>query len=273
MLDGRVTLVTGGGRGLGKSMTMALLAAGGRVVITGAAVASDLQKTKAEAEALYGPDRILELTADVTKPADCTRAVAAAIEHFGRLDALINNAGRGMRVVTETFNVTPVKFWEIEPSDWGLIIDINVNGVFNMTRAAMPHMLQNGFGRIVNISTSDQTMVRRGYAPYGPSKAALEAMSRCWAQEVEGTGITVNVLLPGGAAATELLPAGPNRRGADGNLLDPDIMGAPAVWLVSDGSSIHSGERFIARLWDTGLSPEAAALAARSPTVAKPAIM
>ena len=242
-------------------------------MITGAAVANDLHQTMAEAGRLYGPGRLLARTADVTKPDDCERTIAATLDAFGQVDAVINNAGRGMRIVSETFNTIPVKFWEIATPDWALILDINVNGVFNMARAAVPHMIKRGYGRVINISTSDQTMVRRGYAPYGPSKAALEAMSRCWAQDVDGSGVTVNVLLPGGASATELLPSGPDRRGADGNLLDPAIMGPPAVWLVSDASSAHNGERYIARLWDDTLPPALAAAKARGASVAKPAIM
>ena len=273
MLNDLVTIVTGGSRGLGKAMALALVAAGGRVVITGASATDELARTDAEIAAAHGPGRVLKYVADVTDPADCANSVAAAIDAFGRVDGLINNAGRGMRVISETFNTTPVRFWDIEPRDWALILDINVDGAFHMARAVMPHFLAQGSGRIINISTSDQTMVRCGYAPYGPSKAALEALSRCWAQDVEGTGVTVNVLLPGGASATDLLPAGPNQRGADGNLLDPALMGPPAVWLMSAASAAHNGERFIARLWDPSRAPEQAAAAARSAPVARPSIM
>ena len=273
MLNDAVTIVTGGSRGLGKAMARALVAAGGRVVITGASLTGELATTEAEIAAAFGPGRVLQHVADVTNPVHCADVVAVALQAFGRLDGIINNAGRGMRVISETFNTKPVAFWDIEPADWALILDINVNGAFHMARAAMPHFRGQKSGRIINVSTSDQTMVRRGYAPYGPSKAALEAMSRCWAQDVAGTGVTVNVLLPGGASATDLLPAGLNQRGADGNLLDPALMGPPAVWLMSEASASHNGERFIARLWDTSLSPAAAAAAARSARVERPSIM
>jgi 3-oxoacyl-[acyl-carrier protein] reductase len=269
MMQDRVVIVTGGGRGLGLAMAEALLEAGSRVAITGARAAGEL----AAVAARFPADRLLALTADVTRPEDCARTVAATLEHFGALHAVINNAGRGMRLVSETFTTDPVPFWTIPPETWATILDINLNGAFNMAAAAMPHLLAQRDGRIVNISTSDQTMVRRGYAPYGPSKAGLEAASRCWAQDVEGTGVTVNVLLPGGAANTELLPGGSNRRGADGNLLDPALMGPPAVWLCSPASAPANGGRYIARLWDTSLPVDAAAEGARSPGVAKPSIM
>jgi NAD(P)-dependent dehydrogenase (short-subunit alcohol dehydrogenase family) len=129
-------------------------------------------------------------------------------------------------------------------------------------------MLERGFGKIINISTSDQTMIRNGYAPYGPTKAFLEAASRVWAADLAGTGVDVNVLLPGGAADTDLLPPSPNKKGADGNLLAPSVMRAPVCWLASDASNGITGARYIARLWDDA-HPDAA----RDDTGEKPRIM
>jgi NAD(P)-dependent dehydrogenase (short-subunit alcohol dehydrogenase family) len=270
-LRGRVALVTGGSRGLGREMALALAAAGCRVAILGSAETPELAGALKDALAFGG--EALAVTGDVSDFGACAAAVELIMARFGRIDVLVNNAGRGMRLASETFTTQPVKFWELDPAIWRRIIDINVTGAFNMARAVAPGMVDRGFGRIVNISTSAQTMVRRGYAPYGPSKSALEAASRVWAQDLAGTGVTVNVLLPGGAANTELLPGGPNRRGADGNLLDPAIMRAPMVWLASDASSGHTGERYIARLWDENLSVEDATAKARSAPVSEPAII
>ena len=233
----------------------------------------ELRETVAEAERIGGAGRALAIRADVTSEADCVRAVRETRDAFDALHVLVNNAGRGMRLVSETFTTEPTRFWETPPDIWRQILDINVNGVFLMTQAAMPIFLEQGFGKIVNISTSDQTMVRRGYAPYGPSKAALEAMTRVWAADLKGTGVTANVLLPGGASNTDLLPGGANRRGADGNLLPPAIMGPPILWLASNLSNDHTGERYIARLWNEALPPDEAAAGARSASVEKPAIM
>ena len=209
----------------------------------------------------------------MTSDADCARAVAETLAAFGGLDMLVNNAGRGMRLVSETFTTTPVPFWSVPTATWETIVDITVNGAFRMAKAAMPLFLARGFGRIVNISTSDQTMVRAGYAPYGPSKAALEAMTRAWSRDVAGRGITVNALLPGGASDTDLLPGGGERRGADGNLLSPDLMGPPIVWLASPLADGVNGRRLIARLFDPALPPTQAAEAAMSAIVDKPAIL
>src|ERR1700744_3245711 len=117
MLNDRVTIITGGGRGLGKALTMAILAAGGPGAVTRQTGASHLHQTMAEAESIHGPARLLSLTADVTRPDDCERTIATTLKTFGQLDAVINNAGRGMRVVNETFNTTPVRFWEIDTPD------------------------------------------------------------------------------------------------------------------------------------------------------------
>jgi 3-oxoacyl-[acyl-carrier protein] reductase len=249
-LDGRVVLVTGGSRGLGREMALALARAGARVAITGSGPSDALAQTRAD----LGGDA-LAIAADVTDAAE--DAVARTVAAFGRLDVLVNNAGLGMRGVSETFNTQPTKFWEAPPDAWRAIVDTNVNGPFLMARAAVPQMLEQGYGKIINISTSDQTMVRRGYAPYGPSKAFLEAASRVWAADLAGTGVDVNVLLPGGAADTDLLPPAPDRKGADGNLLPADVMNEAAVWLASAQSDGISGGRYIARLWQAG-RPDAA---------------
>lgn len=262
-LKGRVVLITGGSRGLGREMALAFAAEGAKLVVTGAKPSAALSATCRD----LGSDAV-GVVADVTSPDAANRAVDTAVQTFGRLDVLINNAGLGMRLVSETFNTTPTKFWETKPDAWNNIVDANVKGPFHMARAAVPQMLAQGFGKIINISTSDQTMVRTGYAPYGPSKAFLEAASRVWAADLAGTGVDVNVLLPGGATDTDLLPPSPNKKGADGNLLDPVVMRAPALWLASDASNGVSGARYIARLWQD-VDPDAA----RDDSGAKPRIM
>ncbi|WP_050931850.1 SDR family NAD(P)-dependent oxidoreductase [Aestuariivita boseongensis] len=262
-LEGRVVLITGGSRGLGREMALALAQAGCHVAITGSTASDALYQTQAN----LGPPA-LALVADVTDARACAKAVEDTVQAFGRIDVLINNAGLGMRAISETFNTVPTKFWEADASAWTRIIDTNVNGPFLMAQAVVPQMLAQGFGKIINISTSDITMIRNGYSPYGPTKAFLEAASRVWAADLAGTGVDVNVLLPGGATDTDLLPPSPNKKGADGNLLSPDIMRAPTLWLCSDASNGITGARYIARLWDDA-NPDAV----RSDTREKPRIM
>lgn len=262
-LTDRVILITGGSRGLGREMALALCEAGARVAITGSAPSDALDQTCADMGATG-----LALVADVTDPNACAKAVSDTLAAFGRIDVLINNAGLGMRAISETFNTVPTKFWEANATAWSRIVDTNINGPFLMAQAVVPQMIAQGFGKIINISTSDITMIRNGYSPYGPTKAFLEAATRVWAADLAGTGVDVNVLLPGGATDTDLLPPSPNKKGADGNLLSPDVMQAPALWLCSDASNGITGARYIARLWEEG-NPDAA----RDDTGEKPQIL
>jgi 3-oxoacyl-[acyl-carrier protein] reductase len=121
-------------------------------------------------------------------------------------------------------------------------------------------MLKQGWGRIINISMNHETMRRTGFSPYGPSKAALESETIIWAQDLAGTGVTVNSLLPGGATATGMVPRDIDPR----RLLDPNIMVPPLLWLVSESAGGVTGGRFIANLWEASLPPEQAAEKARS---------
>jgi 3-oxoacyl-[acyl-carrier protein] reductase len=249
---GRVAIVTGAGRGLGRAMTLGLARAGIRVVATAARERAEIEAVAADA----GKDRVLPVLADVAREADVQRVVAAALERFGRLDILVNNAGRGMKYVSESFLTRPTRFWEVEPDIWRMVIDTNVNGPFLMARAALPHMLRAGWGRIVNVSMNHATMRRPGFSPYGPSKAALESETLIWAQDLDGTGVTVNALLPGGATLTGMIPAA-FAQSARGSLLDPAVMVPPLLWLVSSAADTISGRRITANQWRDG-NPAAA---------------
>ncbi|SEJ98788.1 3-oxoacyl-[acyl-carrier protein] reductase [Sphingomonas sp. OV641] len=247
-LAGRVAIVTGGGRGLGRAMTLGLAQAGVRVVATAARELAEVEAVAREAERACGDDRVRPLLADVTRAEDCAAVVRAALVRFGRLDILVNNAGRGMKYVSDTFLTEPTRFWEVAPDTWRMVTDTNVNGPFLMARAAVPAMLEAGWGRIVNISMNRETMRRRGFSPYGPSKAALESETAIWAQDLADSGITVNALLPGGATLTGMIPEGLPDSARDG-LLSPEIVVPPLLWLCSDAAAAVTGKRLDARRW------------------------
>jgi NAD(P)-dependent dehydrogenase (short-subunit alcohol dehydrogenase family) len=154
-----------------------------------------------------------------------------------------------MKYVNSSFMTAPPRFWEVEPSTWRMIIDTNVNGPFYMARAFVSRMIdQQRAGSILNIGANYGTMKRRGFSPYGPSKAALEAASAIWAQDLAASRIRVNVLLPGGATNTGMLPSDASEDMRAG-LLQPEIMKAPAVFLASDASDGVTGRRLIATEW------------------------
>jgi 3-oxoacyl-[acyl-carrier protein] reductase len=262
-LFGKTAIVTGAGRGLGRSMALGLARAGVNVVITAARNRREIDQVAEEAAKIANAGIVRAHLADVSKEEDCGRVVDETVREFGGLHILVNNAGRGMRFVSEKFFDTPTKFWETDPAVWKIIVDANVNGPFLMARAVVPHLLKQRWGRIVNISINHETMRRPGFSPYGPSKAALESETIIWAQDLAGTGVTVNALLPGGATDTGMVPQDipPHLRR---QLLHPDIMIPPLLWLVSEAASGFTGSRFVANLWDSTLAPEKAAEKSRT---------
>ncbi|MCU1574975.1 MAG: short-chain dehydrogenase [Micrococcaceae bacterium] len=263
-LEGKVAIVTGGGRGLGYAMTLGLARAGAGVVISAARQADEILKVADDINMMLGSRRVLALQADVTQEVDCRRLVDVAVTAFGGLSILVNNAGRGMKYVSPTFLTEPTRFWEVDNDTWRTIIDTNVNGPFLMAKAAVPHMLRQGWGRIINITMNHDTMRRAGFSPYGPSKAALESETVIWAQDLAGSGVTVNGLLPGGATDTGMIPDGVSEA-VRSQLLRPEVIVEPLLWLASDAATDITGTRLNAALWDSALAPELAAAAALEP--------
>ena len=128
---------------------------------------------------------------------------------------------------------------------------VNLSGPFLMARAAVGHLINQGWGRIIGVTTSMDTMWRKGGAPYGPSKAGHEALVAIMAQELEGTGVTANVLVPGGSTYTNLTHSGnPDLKN---ELIQPEVIQGPVGWLASEASDQFSGQRIIAYYWDESL--------------------
>lgn len=244
-----VAIVTGGVRGLGHAMTLALMRSGMRVAVL------DLPASGAESSTLLSvakneglQDRLLYLECDVTQWRKCVAAVSETIERFGALHGLVNNAGIGMQDVGNVLVGKRKPFYEVEVDAWRWAIDVNVNGPFNMAKAVAPHLVRQGWGRIVNIETSSYTMMMEGFSPYGPSKAALESATVIWSKDLAGTGVTVNALAPGGPANTRMIPY--SEVADRSTLVQPEAMMAPIAWLMSARSNGVTGRRIIAKEWD-----------------------
>lgn len=245
-LNGKVAIVTGAGRGIGRVIAEAYLQEGARVTITAARHPAELDHL---AQSDWS-DHVLALPADATDPQACEQVVEQTVRRFGQVDILVNNAARGMQAVSSTYMTKPSPLWEVAPETWRMMIETNVNGPFYMTRVVVKSMVTQGRGgSIIGISTSYGTMKRRGYAPYGPSKAALEAASAIWAQELSEAQIRVNILLPGGPTDTSMILNEEAPEHIRARLLQPEIMKAPAVFLASDSSQAITGHRLIAAQW------------------------
>jgi NAD(P)-dependent dehydrogenase (short-subunit alcohol dehydrogenase family) len=239
LLQGRRVLLTGGTSGLGRAMTVALVEAGARVVLTG----RDRARAQTVAREIGASAIGVEL--DVRDEASVRSAVDESYELLGGIDLLVDNAGIGMRTVNPVFLTDPQPFWHVSADGFRDVLETKVTGTFLVTRTVVPRMLAATGGRIVVISMSEQTMIRKGFVPYGPAGAAVEALARVMAADLVGTPVRLNILLPGGATATGMIPdeITAEQRAA---LLDPEIMGPAIVWLASAEADDVHGERIVA---------------------------
>lgn len=249
----KVVIVTGAGSGLGYAMTRALLQERYRVVAVDrhSGRIKELIDQSGEAEG-----NLLPMCVDLSDSSSSREVVDKAIAAFGTIHALVNNAGVSNAIVRPNFRHENVMFWDVPEDKWDTMFDINVKAPFLLAKAAVPFMIEQKWGRIVNVTTSLDTMIRPAWTPYGPSKAALEAASSNWAGDLRDKGVTVNILIPGGPANTNLVPISEAERS---KLIQPEVMGPPIKWLLSEASDGTTARRFIAYNWDQTLKPEEAA--------------
>jgi NAD(P)-dependent dehydrogenase (short-subunit alcohol dehydrogenase family) len=246
-LRGVRALVTGATSGLGRAMAQALALAGAQTVVT----SRDRGRAEEAARQLGGDAAGIAM--DVRDHAEVHAGIEAILELLGGIDLLVNNAGIGMRTVNPRFLTEPQPFWAVSPQGFRDVVETKLTGSFLVARAVVPRMLEAGGGRVAMISMNTATMTRRGFVPYGPSGAGVEALAAVMAADLTGTAVRVNVLLPGGATATGMVPEDVSDE-VRPRLLDPAIMGPPIVWLASPQAAHVHGERIVATEFEDWLA-------------------
>jgi NAD(P)-dependent dehydrogenase (short-subunit alcohol dehydrogenase family) len=268
-MEQRVAIVTGGLRGLGRAMALGLAKVGHSVVAVGH-IGGDVAEMEAAAGALGFGARFHPLVADLREPGECDRVVVAARARFGTVDILVNNAGLTFTYIDPPRfrRPTPQRFWEVTDEIVANVIATNYLAGDRLSRRVAPAMVARGWGRIVNVTTKLDTMNRLGTHPYGASKAALEMATEVWAKEVEGTGLTINIVNPGAGANTPGMAEEMRAMSRDGRasrLVEPEEMVPPLLYVVSREADRVNGMRFDANAWDPALPPAEAARHAGRP--------
>jgi NAD(P)-dependent dehydrogenase (short-subunit alcohol dehydrogenase family) len=253
----KVALITGAGRGMARAMSLGLLENGYSV----AAVDRDagpLRELTSLANGRGG--QLFTIQANLMQPDLIEGVVAQAERRFGRVDILVNNAGMGQSSIRPDNWQRPIKFWEVTQEQWQRFSFLNATVPFLLARLVAGGMISRRWGRIINVTTSLGNMLRGGGIPYGPTKASEEAQIGVFADDLVGTGVTANVLVPGGPTNTDFIP---HQAGLDRTaMLQPDVMVKPLLWLVSDAANAVTGRRYTAAKWDASLPDERAAAAA-----------
>ena len=269
-MEQRVALVTGGLRGLGRAMVFGLARTGHLVAAVGH-IAEDVAEVEAEAAALGNTGgAVWPLVADLREAKECDRVVAETRARFGRIDILVNNAGLTFTYIDPARFRRPTiqHFWEVSDEVVDNVIATNVLAGDRLSRRVAAAMVEAGWGRIVNVTTKLDTMNRVGTHPYGTSKAALEMATEVWAKDVEGTGLTINIVNPGAGANTPGMAEearAASREGRTARLVEPDEMVPPLLYVVSREADRVNGYRFDANAWDATLAPADAASRAGRP--------
>lgn len=245
LLENQVAIVTGAGRGIGRATALALAQSGAAVVL--AARSGDEITSVADEIKYNGGGAALAIPTDVSDMAEVDHLLVLTLRAFGRIDILVNNAAA----------IHPLgRVWETSPFEWQRLIATNVLGPYFCARVVLPHMLERGSGRIVNVSSAVAEINLEGTSAYNASKAALERFSGTLAAEVKETGIAVTTFRPGivdtqmqadiRQTPAALLPkvAAFQAYQERGQLLPPDRAAEAILWLASHFAHDTNGQLF-----------------------------
>jgi len=235
-LKDRVAIVTGGARGIGKAIALTFVREGARIALVDVdkggleTLLNEIKKNKRE---------IINISCDITKSSEVKEMVSQVQRSFGRIDILVNNAGIIRRGTIET----------VTEEDWDRVIEVNLKGTFNCCKAVVDIMKQQGYGKIVNVSSIAGKMGDITSAPgYGPSKAGVDALTKTLARQLAPYGINVNAVSPH-AIETEMSAQWSEERRKEiiasiplGRLGKPEDVAEAVLFLVSDAASFITGE-------------------------------
>ena len=232
-LSGKVALVTGGSRGIGRAISLALAAHGARVAVNYASNAAAAKETVRE----IGAAQATSNAGDVSDPAAAAKIVQSAIAAYGRIDILVNNAG-----VTADDLIL-----RMSEAEWDKVIDTNLKGTFSVTKAAIRPMVRQRFGRIINVGSVAGIVGNAGQANYSAAKAGIIGFTKAIAKEVASRNITANVIAPGfvdtemTASLTDAQREEIMRLVAVGRTGTPQDVAPAAVFLASDEAAYITG--------------------------------
>ncbi len=240
-------LVTGGTGSIGKAIVRALLREGALVAM--AARAGQRLKDASHEMKREGLD-VFAVVMDLESHDTITEAANLLRSRWGGIDVLFNCAGTGMEQFNPSFTTRAMPFYSYDIASMRTAMDINYLGFFAVTQAFMPAFLEQGRGRIIDVEADRELLAMRGFAPFSPTRAATDTLTMIMAKELEGSGITANVLTPGGFVKGGIFPAGAPEE-SFGHLLNADVIGPPAVFLASHEAEGMNGEHLVASKFDT----------------------
>lgn len=229
-LLGKVAIVTGGGRGIGRAISLTFAREGARMVIV-ARSAGEIQEVAREIQEL-NQQEVLVMQVDVSKEMDVTRMVGQTLDRFGTVDILVNNAA---------INLPKRNVVDLTLEEWEQVLSVNLTGAFLTTKAVLPVMMERRRGKIINISSRGGRVGAAGRGPYRASKAALINFTESVAAEMRDYGIYVNAICPGAVNTRMIEEITVGQKVDVSRIMHPDEIAKLALFLVSDDSSALSG--------------------------------